>query len=141
MFNWFYREIIERNPTEFKIACLTDLKSLFPSKHPFYAGFGNRESDAQAYSAVDIPADRILIVNPSGTVTRADSTGFSSNYSTMALQMVDYLFPPLTNSEAPSTYNHWRNVPADVEGDLASYERKRKEMEAKNKNDAKKSRK
>jgi len=34
--------VIERRPDEFKIACLSDLKALFPSKQPFFAGFGNR---------------------------------------------------------------------------------------------------
>jgi phosphatidate phosphatase LPIN len=36
--------VIERKPEEFKIACLTDLKSLFPGDEPFFAGFGNRET-------------------------------------------------------------------------------------------------
>ena len=39
----FYREVIEKKPEEFKIACLRDIQSLFPtSKNPFYAGFGNK---------------------------------------------------------------------------------------------------
>ena len=37
------REVIERKPEEFKIACLQDIRSLWPASHnPFYAGFGNR---------------------------------------------------------------------------------------------------
>lgn len=37
------REVIRRNPEEFKIACLKDIKALFPAGHSnFYAGFGNR---------------------------------------------------------------------------------------------------
>lgn len=40
----FFREVIERKPEEFKIACLSDFKALFPTKQPFYAGFGNRET-------------------------------------------------------------------------------------------------
>jgi phosphatidate phosphatase LPIN len=36
--------VIERKPYEFKIAALMDLKNLFPTKQPFYAGFGNRET-------------------------------------------------------------------------------------------------
>jgi phosphatidate phosphatase PAH1 len=60
------REVIERKPEEFKIACLTDLKSkflssfhssnnrsgMFPVRHPFYAGFGNRDTDVKSYAAV-----------------------------------------------------------------------------------------
>jgi hypothetical protein len=154
-----FREVIERKSEEFKIACLSDLKSLFPIKHPFYAGFGNRETDVRSYAAVDIPAERILIINPSGTVKRADAGGFSSSYSMMAMEMVDYLFPPLhlaprrtsedggensikmekmranfTKPETCSTFTHWRTTDTViVEDELAAYERKRKEMADKNK--------
>jgi phosphatidate phosphatase PAH1 len=159
----FRKEVIERKPEEFKIACLSDLKSLFPVKHPFYAGFGNRETDVRSYAAVDIPAERILIINPSGTVKRADAGGFSSSYSMMAMEMVDYLFPPLhlasrrtsedggensikmekmranfTKPETCSTFTHWRTTDTViVEDELAAYERKRKEMADKNKKAAK----
>lgn len=37
----FHREVIEKKPEEFKIACLSDIKALFP-ENPFYAGYGNR---------------------------------------------------------------------------------------------------
>ena len=41
--NAFHREVIEKNPHEFKIACLSDIKKLFPETYnPFYAGYGNR---------------------------------------------------------------------------------------------------
>lgn len=38
----FHREVIERKPEQFKIECLSDIKSLFNDKNPFYAGYGNR---------------------------------------------------------------------------------------------------
>lgn len=38
----FHREVIERKPEQFKIECLSDIKSLFTDKNPFYAGYGNR---------------------------------------------------------------------------------------------------
>jgi phosphatidate phosphatase LPIN len=38
----FHREVIERKPEQFKIECLSDIKSLFGDKNPFYAGYGNR---------------------------------------------------------------------------------------------------
>jgi len=38
----FHREVIERKPEQFKIECLSDIKSLFTEKNPFYAGYGNR---------------------------------------------------------------------------------------------------
>jgi phosphatidate phosphatase LPIN len=37
-----HREVIEKKPEQFKIACLSDIKELFPEKNPFYAGYGNR---------------------------------------------------------------------------------------------------
>lgn len=38
-----YREVIERKPEIFKIACLTDIQNLFGSnRQPFHAAFGNR---------------------------------------------------------------------------------------------------
>ena len=38
----FKREVIDRNPEEFKIRCLKDIQSLFNGKNPFFAGYGNR---------------------------------------------------------------------------------------------------
>ena len=43
--NAFHREVIEKKPEAFKIACLRDIRSLFPeatNPNPFYAGYGNR---------------------------------------------------------------------------------------------------
>ncbi|VDP09080.1 unnamed protein product [Heligmosomoides polygyrus] len=95
----FRREVIERRPEEFKIAALTDLKNLFPVKQPFFAGFGNRETDVTSYRAVGIMPARILIIDPSGRVRRSDSVGYVSSYSSMATETVDYLFPPLMRSK------------------------------------------
>jgi len=51
----FKREVILRRPEVFKIACLREIKNIFPENHnPFYAGFGNRETDGIAYRAVGI---------------------------------------------------------------------------------------
>lgn len=41
-FGFCCREVIERKPQEFKIACLRDIGELFPGHKPFYAGFGNK---------------------------------------------------------------------------------------------------
>jgi phosphatidate phosphatase PAH1 len=39
-----------RRPHEFKIACLQDIRALFPQEwNPFYAGFGNRDTDEVSY--------------------------------------------------------------------------------------------
>jgi len=85
----FKREIIYRKPEVFKIACLRDLRSLFPPNHnPFYAGFGNRETvkfflfiknnfisqDAIAYQAVGMPSGKIFTINPLGEIRLLNAT-------------------------------------------------------------------
>ena len=46
-----HREVIERKPEEFKIKCLKNILSLFPSSaaNPFMAGFGNRVNVSYSY--------------------------------------------------------------------------------------------
>ena len=42
---------------------------LFPKdSEPFYAGFGNRETDAISYRSVAINIGKIFIINPSGVI-------------------------------------------------------------------------
>ena len=54
-----------RRPHEFKIATLQEIRSLFPPEwNPFYAGFGNRDTDELSYRAVKVPPARIFIINP-----------------------------------------------------------------------------
>nr|CAD2157946.1 unnamed protein product [Meloidogyne enterolobii] len=121
----FKKEVIERRPEEFKIACLNDLKSLFPVDRPFFAGFGNRETDVKSYKAVDIPLERILIIDPSGMLRRADKIGYVSDYVSMAIDTVDYIFPPIpfledTKFSDPSLmtecseFNTWRCNPQNL---------------------------
>ena len=52
LFAALQREVIQRRPQEFKMACLRDLKKLFDGRDPFYAGFGNRITDALSYRSV-----------------------------------------------------------------------------------------
>ncbi|NWW07439.1 LPIN3 phosphatase, partial [Oreocharis arfaki] len=62
----FHREVIEKKPEVFKVTCLTDIRKLFATKCPFYAGFGNRPTDVYAYKQVGLPESRIFTVNPKG---------------------------------------------------------------------------
>jgi phosphatidate phosphatase LPIN len=65
LFPSLYREVIRRTPHEFKIGCLQDIRSLFPEGcNPFYAGFGNRDTDEISYLKVGIPKGKIFIINP-----------------------------------------------------------------------------
>ena len=59
-----------RKPEEFKIACLRDIKRLFgnDTASPFYAGFGNRITDALSYRSVDVPRSRIFSIDPAGEI-------------------------------------------------------------------------
>ena len=53
------REMILRRPHEFKIATLQDIRNLFPPDwNPFYAGFGNRDTDEISYREVGRPGPR-----------------------------------------------------------------------------------
>ncbi|NXR09417.1 LPIN3 phosphatase, partial [Semnornis frantzii] len=66
LFSAFHREVIEKKPEVFKIACLMDIQKLFATQLPFYAAFGNRASDVYAYKQVGLPESRIFTVNPKG---------------------------------------------------------------------------
>lgn len=49
----------------FDIYVLQDIRRLFPSDYnPFYAGFGNRDTDELSYSKIGIPKGKIFIINP-----------------------------------------------------------------------------
>lgn len=65
-----FREVIMRKPEVFKMACLRDIARLFGngSKGSFYAGFGNRITDAMSYRSVNIPSSRIFTIDSSGEV-------------------------------------------------------------------------
>ncbi|XP_073813660.1 phosphatidate phosphatase LPIN isoform X1 [Musca autumnalis] len=91
----FHREVIERKPEQFKIACLSDIRDLFPNKDPFYAGYGNRINDVWAYRAVGIPIKRIFTINTKGELKHELTQTFqSSGYINQSLEVDEY-FPAL----------------------------------------------
>ncbi|KAM7344657.1 phosphatidate phosphatase LPIN isoform 2-T6 [Cochliomyia hominivorax] len=95
----FHREVIERKPEQFKIACLSDIRDLFPNKDPFYAGYGNRINDVWAYRAVGIPIKRIFTINTKGELKHELTQTFqSSGYISQSLK-VDEHFPMLDNDD------------------------------------------
>ncbi|KAG2745605.1 LNS2-domain-containing protein [Suillus brevipes Sb2] len=63
-------EVIMRKPEVFKMACLSDIQRLFGEspRTPFYAGFGNRITDALSYRSVNVPSARIYTIDSSGEV-------------------------------------------------------------------------
>jgi len=90
----FKREVIDRKPHLFKIAALLNIKNLFSrSQNPFYAGFGNRETDAISYRAVGISLKKIFIINPQSEVVILQSM-YKKTYPYINT-LVDQIFPPV----------------------------------------------
>mmetsp|Transcript_15546 Transcript_15546/g.31451 ORF Transcript_15546/g.31451 Transcript_15546/m.31451 type:complete len:718 (-) Transcript_15546:2010-4163(-) len=92
------REMIQRRPHEFKIAALQEIRDMFPTHYnPFYAGFGNRITDAISYQSVNIPVERIFTVNAKGELQVMNALyEASGTYSNLRV-LVESVFPDLTN--------------------------------------------
>lgn len=116
LFTSFHREVIMRKPEIFKMACLRDILRLFGGRNPFYAGFGNRITDAISYRSVDVPASRIFTIDPNGDVKLELLTGFKSSYIHLN-DLVDQIFPPINKaiSEEFNDYNFWKPKLPDIE--------------------------
>lgn len=117
------REVILRKPEVFKMACLRDIAKLYeydyaPPLTPFYAGFGNRITDAISYRSVGVPSTKIFTINTESEVRMEllELTGVKSSYI-MITDLVDQLFPPVhpelnkkfdLNSQEFSDTNYWK---------------------------------
>ncbi|KAL8508913.1 hypothetical protein ACS0TY_016205 [Phlomoides rotata] len=116
LFPSLYREVIRRAPHEFKIACLEDIKALFPPDYnPFYAGFGNRDTDELSYRKIGIPKGKIFIINPKGEVAinhRIDVKSYTSLHT-----LVNDMFPPtsLVEQEDFNSWNYWKVPLPDID--------------------------
>ncbi|KAF8897778.1 Lipin/Ned1/Smp2-domain-containing protein [Infundibulicybe gibba] len=108
-----HREVIMRKPEVFKMACLRDIQRLFgeASRNPFYAGFGNRITDALSYRSVNVPSARIFTIDSSGEVKMEllELAGYKSSYIHMT-DLVDQMFPPIHQKWAPefTDFNFWK---------------------------------
>lgn len=126
-----HREVILRKPEVFKMACLRDIARLFgfdaahpapDATSPFYAGFGNRITDALSYRSVHIPRSRIFTIDANGEVKMEllELAGYNTSYPNMT-DLVDQMFPPVRGSKrseksaAFTDFNFWREEPLDVE--------------------------
>ncbi|KAH6825734.1 Lipin family protein [Perilla frutescens var. hirtella] len=117
LFPSLYREVIRRAPHEFKIACLEDIKALFPPDYnPFYAGFGNRDTDELSYRKIGIAKGKIFIINPKGEVAINHCIDLKSYTSLHTL--VNDMFPPtsLVEQEDYNSWNFWKMPLADLDG-------------------------
>jgi hypothetical protein len=82
---------------------------------PFYAGFGNRITDAISYRQVDVPSSRIFTIDPTGKVLLL--SGFDSSYIKLN-DLVDQIFPPLADRSIKQEYNdfnYWRSVVPEID--------------------------
>ncbi|TBU47240.1 LNS2-domain-containing protein [Dichomitus squalens] len=108
-----HREVIMRKPEVFKMACLRDIQKLFggPIHNPFYAGFGNRITDALSYRSVSVPSSRIFTIDSTGEVKMEllELAGYKSSYIHMT-DLVDQMFPPINRKMAAefTDFNYWR---------------------------------
>ncbi|XP_037061311.1 phosphatidate phosphatase LPIN3 isoform X2 [Peromyscus leucopus] len=101
LFSALHREVIEKKPEVFKVACLSDIQQLFlPQGQPFYAAFGNRPNDVFAYRQVGLPESRIFTVNPRGDLVQELIKNHKSTYQRLG-EVVELLFPPV--GRGPST--------------------------------------
>ncbi|KUM65414.1 hypothetical protein ACN42_g1659 [Penicillium freii] len=115
------REIYLRKPEVFKMACLRDILNLFCGKeNPFYAGFGNRLTDALSYRSVNIPSTRIFTINSNAEVSLdlLSLNKYKSSYVTMQ-ELLDHFFPPTSllvhdGGEEYTDFTYWRNTPHEL---------------------------
>jgi phosphatidate phosphatase LPIN len=117
------REIYLRKPEVFKMACLRDIMQLFDKpvhQTPFYAGFGNRFTDALSYRSVNIPSTRIFTINSNAEVSLdvLELNSYKTGYASMR-EIVDHFFPPVgllvpAGGENYTDFNYWRDKPLDI---------------------------
>ncbi|OBU01299.1 hypothetical protein VE01_00065 [Pseudogymnoascus verrucosus] len=121
------RELYIRKPEVFKMACLRDIKNLYgDGRTPFYAGFGNRLTDALSYRSVSIPSNRIFTINSYAEVSLdlLSLNKLKLSYVNMR-EVVDHYFPPVSmlikgGGEEFTDFNYWRDRPMEMEDFSAS---------------------
>ena len=87
---------------------------------PFYAGFGNRLTDALSYRSVNIPSTRIFTINSLSEISLdlLSLNNYKTAYGTMR-EIVDHYFPPVGllvkgGGEEFTDFNYWRAKPFDI---------------------------
>jgi len=135
------REVYLRKPEVFKMACLRDIMNLFQDpipevadptvvhfhqRTPFYAGFGNRLTDALSYRTVAVPPTRIFAINSNAEVSLHLLTLNSYRTSYLSIwELVDHYFPPVgllvkEGGEDYTDFNYWRDKPLEPDDFSAS---------------------
>jgi len=112
---------------------LRDIMSLFQGaspdgklRTPFYAGFGNRLTDALSYRSVSIPSTRIFTINSNAEVSMhlLAPAQYRTSYVNMR-EIVDHYFPPIgmlvkEGGEEYTDFNYWRDRPLEIDDFSAS---------------------
>lgn len=90
------------------------------SGSPFYAGFGNRLTDALSYRSVNIPSTRIFTINSASEISLdlLSLNNYKTAYGSMR-EIVDHYFPPVGllvkgGGEEFTDFNYWREKPLDI---------------------------
>ncbi|KAI8605126.1 Lipin/Ned1/Smp2-domain-containing protein [Dissophora ornata] len=114
----FHREVIMRKPEEFKMACLRDIRRVFGDRNPFYAGFGNRITDALSYRSVNVPSSKIFTIDSGGEVKLELLSSYKSSY--LALNdLVNEIFPGKRHAPEFNDWNYWKPSLPTIELPLA----------------------
>ncbi|WVO15745.1 hypothetical protein L204_103407 [Cryptococcus depauperatus] len=113
------REVIMRKPELFKMACLRDIQRLFgmQAKEAFFAGFGNRITDAMSYRSVGIETSKIYTIDSTGVVKTEllSAAGHKGSYIQLN-DLVNEVFPPVSTKFKPkfTEFNYWRDPIPDI---------------------------
>ena len=112
LFKSFVREVIHRTPQKFKAEKLREIAALFPEeRNPFYAGFGNRDTDAIAYRAAGVPLNKIFIINAESRIYAYNNT-YAKSYTQLG-ELVFEMFPSIGKEQELADYefgslNYWK---------------------------------
>ncbi|CAG8823235.1 17384_t:CDS:2, partial [Dentiscutata erythropus] len=103
-------------PEVFKMACLRDVQKLFKDRNPFFAGFGNRITDALSYRSVNVPSSRIFTIDSNGEVKLQLLSGYKSSYIDLS-DLVDQMFPHIGSKwdTVYNDFNYWKPEMPEIE--------------------------
>jgi phosphatidate phosphatase LPIN len=100
------------------MACLRDIQRLFAShaKDAFFAGFGNRITDAMSYRSVGIETGKIYTIDSAGAL-KTELLQSSHKGSYVGLNdLVNEMFPPVKTKVQPefTDFTYWRDPIMDI---------------------------
>lgn len=104
VFSVLYREIITRDPQNFKIACLKKIETLFEPENPYIAGFGNKINDVIAYKTLNIPESKIFTISPEGNIRLEISKSVGGTHKALN-EFVEQMFPRI-HADCDIEYDH-----------------------------------